>query len=43
VRVAGTHREVGNQIGAATAEVVRRHAAAIDARRLAEAAAVTAR
>ncbi|HEX3331109.1 MAG TPA: C45 family peptidase [Gaiellales bacterium] len=38
VRVAGTHREVGNQIGAATAEVVRRHAAAIDARRLAEAA-----
>ena len=39
VRVAGTHREVGNQIGAATAEVVRRHAAAIDARRLTKAAA----
>ena len=42
MRVAGTHREVGNQIGAATAEVVRRHAAAIDARRLAEAAAYRA-
>ncbi|HKV66667.1 MAG TPA: C45 family peptidase [Gaiellales bacterium] len=39
VRVAGTHREIGNQIGAATAAVVRRHAAAMDARRLAEAAA----
>jgi isopenicillin-N N-acyltransferase like protein len=39
VRVAGTHREVGFQIGAATAEVVRRHAAAIDAGRLARAAA----
>jgi isopenicillin-N N-acyltransferase like protein len=39
VRVAGTHREVGYQIGSATAEVVRRHAAAIDARRLAQAAA----
>ena len=39
MRVAGTHREVGIQIGVATAEVVRRHAAAIDARRLAEAAA----
>jgi isopenicillin-N N-acyltransferase-like protein len=39
VRVAGTHREVGFQIGAATAEVVRRHAAAMDAGRLAQAAA----
>ncbi len=35
----GTHREVGHQIGAATADVVRRHAVAIDERRLAEAAA----
>jgi isopenicillin-N N-acyltransferase-like protein len=42
VRVAGTHREVGFQIGTATAEVVRRHAAAIDAGRLAEAAAYRA-
>jgi isopenicillin-N N-acyltransferase-like protein len=39
VRVAGTHREVGYQIGSATARVVRRHAAAIDERRLAQAAA----
>ena len=39
VRVAGTHREVGNQIGAATAEVVRRHAAAVDAAGRAAAAA----
>jgi len=38
VRVGGTHREVGFQIGTATAEVVRRHAAAIDTRRLAQAA-----
>src|SRR6476620_780966 len=37
VRVAGTHREVGNQIGAATAEVVRRHAAAVEAGGLAAA------
>jgi isopenicillin-N N-acyltransferase like protein len=39
VRVAGTHREVGFQVGAATAEVVRRHAAAMDAGRLAQAVA----
>jgi isopenicillin-N N-acyltransferase like protein len=39
VRVAGTHREVGFQIGTATAEVVRRHAGAIEAGRLAQAAA----
>ncbi len=39
MRVAGTHREVGFQIGMATAEVVRRHAAAIDAGRLTQAAA----
>jgi isopenicillin-N N-acyltransferase like protein len=42
VRVAGTHREVGFQIGAATAEVVRRHAAAMETGRLAEAAAYRA-
>jgi isopenicillin-N N-acyltransferase-like protein len=39
VRVGGTHREVGNQIGAATADVVRRHAAAVDSARRAQAAA----
>jgi isopenicillin-N N-acyltransferase-like protein len=39
VRVAGTHREVGFQIGSATAEVVRRHAAAMDVGRRAQAAA----
>jgi isopenicillin-N N-acyltransferase like protein len=39
VRVAGTHREVGFQVGAATTEVVRRHAAAMDAGRLAQASA----
>src|SRR5690242_14492607 len=39
VRVAGTHREVGIQIGVATAAVVRRHAAAMDAGRRAQAAA----
>jgi isopenicillin-N N-acyltransferase-like protein len=37
--VQGTHREVGVQIGCATAEVVRRHAAAADAGTLAAAAA----
>ena len=37
VRLAGTHREVGFQIGSATAEVVRRHAGAIEAGRLAQA------
>jgi isopenicillin-N N-acyltransferase-like protein len=39
LRVAGTHREVGLQIGRATADVVCRHAAAIDTDRLARAAA----
>jgi hypothetical protein len=39
VRVAGTHREVGFQIGTATAEVVRRRAAGIDAGQLSRAGA----
>jgi len=39
VRVEGTHRRVGVQIGTATAAVVRRHAEAVDAGRLAQAAA----
>ena len=37
VRVEGTHREVGVQIGTATAAVVRRHADAVDPGRLAQA------
>ncbi len=37
VRASGTHRQVGLQIGAATAASVRRHAQAVDARRLAQA------
>jgi isopenicillin-N N-acyltransferase like protein len=39
VRVEGTHRQVGVQIGTATAAVVRRHADAVDAGRLAQAVA----
>jgi isopenicillin-N N-acyltransferase-like protein len=39
VRVEGTHRQVGVQIGTATAAVVRRHAEAVDAGRLAQAVA----
>jgi isopenicillin-N N-acyltransferase like protein len=39
VRVEGTHRQVGAQIGTATAAVVRRHAAAVDSERLAQAVA----
>jgi isopenicillin-N N-acyltransferase like protein len=38
LRVGGSHREVGIQIGAATAEVVCRHAAAVDPAALAQAA-----
>ena len=38
----GSHREVGIQIGAATAEVVRRHAAAVDTGTLAQARAYRA-
>ena len=38
VRASGTHRQVGLQIGAATAASVRRQAQAVDARRLAQAA-----
>jgi isopenicillin-N N-acyltransferase-like protein len=37
VRVEGTHREVGVQVGTATAAVVRRHADAVDPERLAQA------
>jgi len=39
VRVGGAHREVGIQIGAATAAAVRRHADAVDHERRAQAAA----
>ncbi len=37
MRVEGTHREVGVQVGTATAAVVRRHADAVDPERLAQA------
>ena len=37
MRVEGTHREVGVQVGTATAAVVRRHAGAVDPERLAQA------